>query len=267
MRRVDRFRIGRLHRSLRHRARLTQEQLGETAGVAPWKIKRIEAGELDRLRLGDISSSFSALSADFEYLVRYRGAAADRLLDEGHARLVGLIVDLLKLHGWEVRIEVSYSSFGERGSIDVLAWHAAERVLVVIEVKTEFGALESTLRTFDAKVRLAPGIAAKRFAWHARSIGQMLVLPEDRTARRRVDRHATVLRMSLPAGSRELRSWVARPSGSIAGIWFLTIPGLSNVTRNPSSIRRVRHSRARSNEAASARNPGPDGPPAGPRSA
>jgi Holliday junction resolvase-like predicted endonuclease len=61
--------------------------------------------------------------------------------------------------GWEVRAEVSFSSYGERGAIDLLAWHPETRTLLVIEVKTEIGAVESTLRVHDMKWRLAAQIA------------------------------------------------------------------------------------------------------------
>ena len=38
---------------------------------------------------------------------------------------------------WVVRPEVSFSIYGERGVIDVLAWHPARRAILVIELKTE----------------------------------------------------------------------------------------------------------------------------------
>jgi hypothetical protein len=55
--------------------------------------------------------------------------------------------------------------FGERGSIDLLAWHESSRTLLVIELKTELTSVEETLRRHDSKVRLAPGIARERFGW------------------------------------------------------------------------------------------------------
>jgi hypothetical protein len=58
---------------------------------------------------------------------------------------------------------VSYSVYGERGSIDLLAWHPAIRTLLVIEVKTEVSSVEAMLRKHDEKVRLAPRVAAERF--------------------------------------------------------------------------------------------------------
>jgi len=44
----------------------------------------------------------------------------DRLIDERHAALLGQTVQLFRGAGWEVDVEVSFSIFGERGSLDVL---------------------------------------------------------------------------------------------------------------------------------------------------
>ena len=97
--------------------------------------------------------------------VRRRGAELDRLIDEGHAALGARVAEKLRGWGWDVRVEVSYSEYGERGSIDLLAWHAATGSLLVIEVKTEIVSAESTLRKLDEKGRLAAKVARERFGW------------------------------------------------------------------------------------------------------
>jgi hypothetical protein len=79
----------------------------------------------------------AALDAWLVAEVRWRGAALDRLLDEDHATIVALVVSLLTAYGWETRVELTYSEFGERGSFDILAWHAPSRTLLVIEIKTD----------------------------------------------------------------------------------------------------------------------------------
>jgi hypothetical protein len=237
---MNRSRLARLHRMLRHRQRLTQEGLAAKAGVGQWVVRQIEAVALDRLRLSDIERSFDALGCRLKLTAYFNGAAAERLLDEGHAALLGAFVTLLKRRDWVTRVEVSFSEWGERGSIDILAWHPAERALLVIEVKTELAGLDATLRPLDVKIRLAPVIAAKRFGWERRFVARVLVLPEDSSARRAVKRHGSVLDAELPARSRELRAWVRRPSQPTAGIWFLSLPQASALTRNPSARRRVR---------------------------
>ena len=238
--RVINRRVGKVHRRLRVHACLTQEELAVKSGVSPEKISRIEADLLDALRFEDVERSLGALGAELEVRARYRGAEAERVLDEGHARIVALVVAVLRRHGWDARVEVTYSEWGERGSYDVLAWHPAARVLLVVEVKSELPSVEGTLRPMDVKVRLARKVAGERFGWRPLIVGRVLVLPEDRTARRAVDRHGTVLRAALPAASREFRSWLRSPSKAIAAIWLVSPPAGQSWRRNPSAVRRAR---------------------------
>jgi hypothetical protein len=200
------------------------------------------------LKVGEIERCFAALGADLRLLALWRGAAVDRLLDEGHALLVGAVVALLKRFGWHVEVEVSFSDYGDRGSIDVLGWHPAFRALAVFEIKSEMGGIDPTLRPMDVKARLASKIGL-RFGWrNAACVGRFLVLPEDRTARRDVARHARVLDVALPARARDIRGWLRRPTAPLAGIWFLTYVGSADSKRNPSAPRRVRRPSPRSKE-------------------
>ncbi len=229
-----------MHRRLRQRARLTQLALSEKSGVPRWKIGRLEADDLAHLRFDEVSRCLAALGAELEVRALYRGAAADRLLDEGHAALVGVVVATLRRLGWEARVEVAFSEWGERGSYDILAWHAGARAVLVIEVKTELGSVEGTLRPLDVKVRLAPTVAQDRFGWRARLVGRALVMPEGRNGRRAVERHSVVLRAQLPATSRGLHTWLRAPVAEIGAIWFVSAPDGGAWQQNPSSVRRVR---------------------------
>jgi hypothetical protein len=150
--------------------------------------------------------------------------------------------------GWETRVEVSFNEYGDRGSIDVVGWNAERRALVVVEIKSELGSVEGTLRPFDVKCRLAAAVVRKRFGWEPRIVGRILLLPEDRTARRAVERHAAVIDPSLPVRSRELRAWLHDPVAAIGGVWFLSDGGPANTKRNPSAIRRVRRPKPRSRQ-------------------
>ena len=156
-------------------------------------VSRLERGRIAAMAVGSVREIAQALDAEVLLVVRWRGGELDRLMDEGHATLVGRAVEILQSLGWETRSEVSYSIYGERGSIDVLAWHAPTRTLLVVEVKSELISVEETLRVHDAKLRLAPRIAAERFGWQATATARLLVLPDLSTARRRVLRHRAVL--------------------------------------------------------------------------
>jgi hypothetical protein len=182
----------------------------------------------------------AALDAVAAIDVRWRGGALDRLLDEAHASLMSTVAGLLSAAGWLVQIEVTYSEFGERGSIDILAFFPAARILLVIEIKTELAAVDSTLRKLDEKVRLARKVARERFGWDARSVGWLLVMPESSTARRRVERHADLFRRTFPVRGTEIRRWVRNPHGPIAGLWFLSDTNPTSRMRRHGGSQRVR---------------------------
>ena len=79
------------------------------------------------LPLATIRRIFAAVDAGFEGIVHWRGAGLDRLLDARHASLVAARVLRLKETGWDPSVEVSYSVYGERGSIDVLGARAVRQ--------------------------------------------------------------------------------------------------------------------------------------------
>jgi hypothetical protein len=180
-------------------------------------VYRVEHGRLGSMSIDTVRGVLRALEMDLDLVARWRGGDLDRLADEGHAILVGITAALLEAAGWEVVVEVSFSVYGERGSIDVLAWHAASRALLVVEVKTTLNSVEETLRRQDVKVRLAARIARERFGWDARATASALVLPDDATSRRRVQRHAQILDRSFPVRGRSARAWLQGPS-SVAGL-------------------------------------------------
>ncbi len=202
------------------------------------------------LTLDGIAAVFQALGGRIDLRPTWQGAALDRLLDEGHARLGGHVVEILRRDGWDTKVEVTFSVYGDRGSIDILAWHAASRTLLVVEIKTELGSVEGLLRPLDVKCRLARGIARDRFGWQATGVGRLVVMPEDSTVRRQVTRHTPIIDASLPHRSREVRQWLRSPDGPLAGLWFLSQVRSANATRNPSAVRRIRPAGPRSASAA-----------------
>jgi hypothetical protein len=139
------------------------------------------------------------------------------MLDERHARLGAEFARFLERPGWTVSPEVTFSVYGERGSIDLLAWHPSTRALLVIELKSELTSVEETLRRLDVKVRLAPRIAAERFGWRAATIGRLQVFPNDRTARRKVAAHSGILDRVFHDSPGAVRRWLRQPSGPMPG--------------------------------------------------
>ncbi len=199
-----------------------QTDLAATAAVSRTLVGRIERGERAGLTLEAVDAVAIALGASTELLIRWRGEGLDRLIDEAHARLVDAVVRRLRMLGWEVAVEVSFSRFGERGSIDVLAFHPAHRALAVIEVKSITPDMQAMLGGLDRKARLGPDIARER-GWNADVVARILILWNTRTNRRRAAAHRASMSASLPAGTRDVLRWLAEPvRPGVRGVWFVS---------------------------------------------
>jgi transcriptional regulator with XRE-family HTH domain len=218
---MDDQRLGRITRALRRRRGWRQIDLAAVAGCSQNVISLIERGHLDRLSLRTVRRILAALDALVVLDIRWRGAAVERLLDEGHAAIVAAVADRLRRLGWLVEVEVTYSENGEHGSYDVLAFWPAPGILLVIEVKTDIPSAEAMLRKLDEKTRLGTDVARKRFGWRAKSVARLLVCPESATVRRRIARRP-VFAATLPERNVAIRQWLRRPVGSLAGIWFFS---------------------------------------------
>jgi hypothetical protein len=169
------------------------------------------------------------------------GRNLDRLLDADHARLVEQIVRHLGLAGWACATEASFSLFGERGSIDVLAYHAGRGVVLVVEAKSTVPDVGGMLMTLDRKTRLAPAIARDR-GWPAQHVARLLVIAESGTARRRIAAHRATFEAAFPLRGRTMTRWLSEPNGSVSGLWFL--PGESQAITSARSRVRSRRCRA-----------------------
>jgi transcriptional regulator with XRE-family HTH domain len=218
---VDPIRLGLALRALRRRRAWTQDQVAGKAGVSRSAVQRIERGGADAFTGRVLRAIGAALGARVDTRVLWQGEALDRLLDADHAALVERVVRWLRGEGWEVRPELTFAMAGERGSIDVLAFHAESGALLVIEVKSTVPDVQAMLAGIDRKARIAPSIA-RREGWNARMVGRLLVLPDDRTARRRVAAHAATLAATLPSRNVAVRRWVRSPTGDLRGLMFLS---------------------------------------------
>ena len=221
--RMDAVRFGRGIRALRRRRGWRQVGPGRAARVSRAAVSRIELGNGDRLTIRTLDAVATAAGARVDVRLSWNGEALDRLLDASHARLVDAVVGRLEKSGWETVPEVSFSVDGERGSIDVLGCHPATGSLLVVEVKSVVPDIQAMLSTLDRKARLARGIGRER-GWPVSTVSRLLVIGEDRTARRRVAAFEATFRQAFPVRGAELDRWLRSPDPSrpIAGLRFLT---------------------------------------------
>jgi transcriptional regulator with XRE-family HTH domain len=215
-------RIGRLLRAIRRHGGQRQRDLALKAGVPREDVMHIEAGRAGVVAVDRVRRLFAAAGGHARLTIWWNGADAERLLDARHAALVERVVAVLRARGWRTEVEVTFSEFGERGSIDILAGHERVRAVAVCEVKTRLGSLEETNRRLDVKERLGPRIAKTRFGWAPAAVGRLLILPGDSSTRRTVHQHALTMASAYPARSRELRAWIRSPDRPIRGLWFVS---------------------------------------------
>jgi transcriptional regulator with XRE-family HTH domain len=133
---VDAQRFAGACRAVRRRRGWTQAQLGSASRISQSTISRLERGHVGTLSLAVVERVAAALELRLDLRVRWRGGELDRLLDRDHATLGGSVLRWLAAAAWDSRPEVSFAHYGERGVIDILAWHASTGSLLVIELKT-----------------------------------------------------------------------------------------------------------------------------------
>ncbi len=256
-RHVDDLAVGRSVRMVRIRKRMRQADLAEAAHVSRATISRIERGHLERLQLGTIRSVCAAVDARLLLDPRWEGADLDRLVGARHSAMHESVARYFLEHPeWITAPEMTFSEFGERGSIDILLWHAATRSLLVIELKTEIVDVQDMVAVLDRKVRLAAKVARDR-GWQAATVSVWLVIAHSSTNRRRVAAHAAMLRSAFPDDGRRIAAWLRRPTERVAAMSFLSsAPG-----KNPGSgfapVGRVRRAAPRSGAAAARRSAPP----------
>jgi transcriptional regulator with XRE-family HTH domain len=218
---VNDLAVGRLLRLARGRRRLRQADVARIAGVHHGTVSLSERGQLRALTLRTARSIAAALEIDLQFEPRWRGASLDRLRDAGHAAVVEAVAAELVRHGWEVLVEVGFSRYGERGSVDALGWRADHRALLIVEVKTSLVDLQATIGAIDRKRRIVPGELARERGWRPASIGAVLVVVDSSTARDVVARHHSIFASAFPGRTIAVRQWLDNPTGNLRGLWFL----------------------------------------------
>lgn len=217
---MDDQRIGAAIRAVRVRRRWRQQDVARAAGLSRATVSRLERGHLGEVALSVIRQAAAALDIRIDLTPRWRAGELDRLLNARHSAMHEELARLFNdLPGWVAQPEVSFSIYGERGVIDILAWHAGHRALLVIEIKTDIVDINELMGTLDRKSRLAIRVARER-GWQAKTVGLWLVVADSDPNRRRVAAHRVVLRSLLPHRGAHLRAWLRDPAGPCRALTF-----------------------------------------------
>ena len=209
---------------LRVRQRFTQYALASRAGVSARAVSALERGRGESLALGTVAAIVEGLGGRLDARIFWNGPELDRLLDAGHSAVAGAVKRRLERWDWLVRVEVSFSRYGERGRIDLLAFHTAKRILLVIEIKTELVDVQALLGSLDQKTRLAP-IVGRQFGWQATTVVPAIVFLEHSATRKRLAIVDTLFdRYSLRG--RVAVTWLRDPAvPAPAGLLWFTAAG------------------------------------------
>ena len=199
--------------------------LGRRCGVSCETVSRLERGAVRGLTIGSLEGMADALGGTLDVTLRWHGEQLDRIADAAHAAIQASVADTLRSWGWLVEVEVSFNHYGDRGRVDLLAFHPGRRVALVVEVKSALGDLQDTLGRLDVKARLAPSLTAGAGWGECQAAVRALVIGESRTARRVVASHASLFARYAVRG-RASASWLREPRQPIPTglLWFVSLP-------------------------------------------
>jgi transcriptional regulator with XRE-family HTH domain len=210
-------RVGAVFRAVRIKRRWRQMDVAVAAQLSRGSVSRVERGHFETLSLRTVRSIAAALDIRLDLFPRWRGGDLDRMLNARHSGLHERVARLFRseLPDWILAPEVSFSVWGERGVIDILAWHPGRRALLVIELKTDIADANELVGTVDRKRRLAAAVARDR-GWDSATISVWVIVSASRTNRRRLAAHSAMFRAAFPADGRSIRAWLRRPDSPIA---------------------------------------------------
>ncbi len=183
-------------RTLRTTIGWSQRELGRRAAVSQSMVCLVERGALRDLTFSTASTLLNAMGARLVVDVKapYLGDR-ERQRDPAHARLAAHVVARLRHAGWETRVEVEVGGDRARGWIDLVAFHPASSVMLVIEIKTEIHDLGQIERSLGWYEREAWAVA-RRLGWRPmREIGCLLLLATEAN-----DLRVAANRASIEAG-------------------------------------------------------------------
>ncbi len=199
---------------------------------------------MQTLTLATIRRIAMALEVRVEVAPQWRAGELDRLLNARHAAFHEAMAKYFRsLPEWIAEPEVSFSIYGERGVIDILAYHRGRRALLIIELKTEVVDMQELVATMDRRRRLAPRIAAER-GWAIESVSVWVAIAEGSTNRARIAaHHRSFMGSAFPAGGRAMRSWLRDPVNEIRCLSFFQYALPRHLVKRGSGAERVRAAR------------------------
>src|SRR5262249_17263522 len=154
----------------------------------------------------------ASLGIESQLDLRWRGGLGERLIDRVHAQVVEIVTAALVESGWEVIPEFTFNVFGERGSVDILAWHPVHRALLSVEGKSRIQDVQARLMCVSRKVRIVPPLVARERGWERRWLGHLIAMPGSHANRSIVAAHPATFDAAFPGRTVAVRAWVRKPA-------------------------------------------------------
>lgn len=242
---MDDRRLGMAVRGRRQQRGWRLADLAAAAGVGATACSDLERGHAGEMTVRAVRAICAAVDLPVGWDIGWQRQLVDRLLDADHSALAAHVTRRLRAWGWTVRAEASFNRYGERGRIDLLAFHPGAAALLVAELKTVIVDGQELIGGVDVKARVAPFVA-REIGWHARQVVPAIIAADSTTARRRVTALAPLLsRYNLRGAA--ARSWLRAPAaGPVTGLLMLTeLPDNAGGDARRAGRRRVRLRRPR----------------------
>ncbi len=167
--------VGAAVRASRNERGWSQARLAAESGVPQTVVSSIERATHENPPLETVKRLCLALDADLTVEIRpARIVGKSDQRDPAHAACVAATRRILERAGWTTASEVEIVTGRARGFIDLIAFDAASRRLLVIEVKTDIrdvGALERQVGWYVRESRTA----ALRLGWQPRTVSGVVV--------------------------------------------------------------------------------------------
>jgi len=208
--------LGRAIRVLRMRRGWRQQDLAERASTSRTTIWRAERGRIGELTIDTVRSVARTLEMTIDLVPRWRGGDLLRVVSERHAVMTGVLLERLGPYdGWTWHPEVGCAlPGGDRGSVDVVGWRAADCSMAIVEAKPELLDPQGHVAQLDRYRRAAPAIARSLGVTPA-TIGLILATERSSTNRDRRAAHRQIYDRALPDSGRAALAWLRRSGPAV----------------------------------------------------